>query len=445
MRSLFLMRCMEECRVKYLFLGLCFLSVTLLANESEVIPNIEDIEIIENNVTQATKEFEPVVVKDNSGLSDAEVREIVQKKDEQEKQKVSIKEVFEVTDQAGEVDLSKIQKSWEELSPTPKKCDWIQTKSLEWFKGEIKAMFDESLEFDSDEIGLYSFDFADIKQIKSFHIISTNIEGLASFSGILRLEDNNLTIINGENSYNFTKDQIVSFAKAGAMERDYWSGKISASIDIRSGNKNQSDYTVQGTLNRRTNSSKLRLDYLGRISHVEDIEIANDHRANGKYDVYLTRDFFWTPFFGEYYRNEYQNIEYQYTFGLGIGYTLIDRKKLEWDISAGPALLRTNYKEVEDGEEASASSISMQLSTIIDYKLSSKIDLKYNYQLTLTDKNSGLYKHHMLFTMENEVTKWLDIDLTAIWDYTKEPEKDASGVQPLKDDYQLLVGFGVDF
>lgn len=391
--------------MKSLFFVL-FFSISLVAIESE------------------DKKFAPIVIKDSSGLSDESVREIAQKK---------------------EITSSKLQASWEELSPSPKTDDWIQTKSNEWFKGKIKAMFDDELEFESDEIGLYSFDFDDIKQIKSHTIISTNIEDAASFSGVLRLKDNNLTIINGESSYDFERYQIVSFARAGDMERDYWSGKISASLDVRSGNKNQFDFTTQANLNRRTDSTRLRLDYLGRVTKVEKIQIANDHRFNQKYDVYLTRNFFWTPLFSEYYKNKFLNIDAQYTIGLGLGYTIIRKKRFEWDISGGPALLSTSYSEVENNTEDSSSSASLQLSTVISYDFSSQTDLKYNYQLTATDKKSGVYKHHMVFTLENELTSWLDIDLTAIWDYTKEPEKDASGVEPLKDDYQFLVGLGVSF
>lgn len=424
----------------FLFLFLIYFSLN--ANESVPVPNVE---ILEKNTTKSTQGSGPLVVKDNSGLSADEVREIVEKKDASLKQKISIKEVFEATDATGKVDLSQIQSSWNDLSPSPKKYDWIQTKSLEWFKGEIKAMFNDELEFDSDEIGLYTFDFEDVKQIKSFYIISTNIEGVASFSGVLRLKDNNLSIINGDTAYNFEKKQVVSFAKAGDMERDYWSGKVSMSLDIRAGNKDQSDFTAQANLNRRTDKTRLRLDYLGRISKVEDIETANDHRLNGKYDVYLTKDFFWTPAFGEYYRNKYQNIEHQYTYGLGIGYTIIDKKKFQWDISGGPALLRTYYEEVDVDSDKEVSSGSVQFSTIVDYEISSRIDLKYNYQLTFADRDSGLYKHYMLLTMENEITKWLDLDITAVWDYTAKPQVDATGNKPFQDDYQLLVGLGIDF
>jgi hypothetical protein len=65
--------------------------------------------------------------------------------------------------------------------------------------------------------------------------------------------------------------------------------------------------------------------------------------------------------------------------------------------------------------------------------------------MTLSDKTSGQYKHHMLVTLENELLEWLDFDVTAIWDYTLSPKIAEDGTVPFKDDYQLLVGLGLEF
>ena len=92
-----------------------------------------------------------IVIEDSSGLSDDEVRNVAKESDtNKETKKVSISEVIEAVDEKGQVDVSKLQSPWEELSPTPKKYDWVQSKSGEWFKGDIKSIYDEKLEFDSD-------------------------------------------------------------------------------------------------------------------------------------------------------------------------------------------------------------------------------------------------------------------------------------------------------
>jgi putative salt-induced outer membrane protein YdiY len=387
---------------------------------------------------------EPFLIKDQSGLTPDEIRQRAQDEKEESK-KVSIDKVVESVDKSGNIDISDIQQPWEELSPTPKKYDWIQTKSGEWFKGEIKAMYDDKLEFDSDEIGVHTFKFKDINQIKSYHIIDINIEGVATIPGIIRYKDEKMVIIQGEDTYTFDKNQIVSLALSGKKERNYWSGKFTLSIDIRSGNKEQFDYTAKANILRRTATTRLLFDYLGRLSNVGGTQTVNDHRLNEKYDIYITRYFFWTPLFSEYYTDKFQNIDAQYTAGIGVGYTIIDTPKMDWDVSGGPAVIHIKYATVASGADRSSTSFAGELSTRLEYDISKYTDLKFQYKMTLSDKTSGQYKHHMLVTLENELLEWLDFDVTAIWDYTLSPKIAEDGTVPFKDDYQLLVGLGLEF
>jgi putative salt-induced outer membrane protein YdiY len=396
--------------LRYLFL-LLFPAVFLLATESA-----------ENNAT-LVDENKLVKVEDTSGLTEDEVRQVAKKIDQQEKKTTR----------------------WEELSPTPIKSDWVETKSGEWFRGKIKGCYNEKLEFDSDEIGVYTFDFDDIKAIKSYQILSVNIENLASISGIVRLNGDKLTIIQGDEKYVFPKSQIVSFAPDAKLERNLWSGEITFNFDIRSGNINQADYAAQFNLKRRTATSILVFDYLGRISSKDGEEIANDHRVNEKYDRYITRHFFWTPIFSEYYTDKYKNIKHQATAGSGLGYTLIDTKKTLWNLSGGPAIIYTQFYTVETGNNNSNYSPALELSTKFEQEISSITDFTYNYKMTFSDRDAGVYKHHMVVKFENDLTSWLDIDFTGIWDYVAKPTEDAQGIKPKSNDYQFLVGLGIEF
>ena len=428
---------------KYIFL--LILPIFLLAEETE---SLKESNQTEKTTEQSkSKELEEVVkIKDTSGKSEDEIREIAEKIDDKnDKKSVSVQEVFDAVDEKGDVDIDKLQRPWENLSPQTAGFDWVQTKSGEWFKGEILAMYDDDLEFDSDEVGLYTFDFKDIVQIKTHNMLSVNIEGVATFDGLLRFKDNKMTIIQGDKQYVFPKSQIVSLGPTAEKEINLWSGKITLSADIRSGNKDEKDYAARINLKRRTDKTRLRLDYLGRISEVNGKNTADDHRVNEKFDVYLTRRFFWTPVFSEYYRDVFQNIYSQMTVGLGLGYTLIDTKKIEWDVSAGPAVIQTKYITVEYGKDTTIRSPALEISTKLDIELTKITDFKWDYKMSLTDNASGAYKHHMITTLENEITSWMDLDVTFIWDHVNSPEQEADGTMPERDDYQLLVGFGVEF
>jgi len=387
----------------------------------------------------------PQVIKDMSGLTPDEVRNKAKIADNKKVTKTTIEEITKVVDEKGHIDISKIQDRWEELSPTPLKSDWIKTKSGEWFKGEIKALYDGNLEFDSDEVGLYTFDFDDVVSIKSHNIISVNIENLATFPGILRLDRDKLTVIQGDNKYEFQRKDIISFAPDEKYEKNFWSGKITASLDLRKGNTNQLDYSAKVALQRRTSISRLTFDYLGRVTKKENDETANDHRLNQKYDRYITRNFFWTPVFSEFYSDPYKNINKQLTLGLGLGYTIKDTKKITWNISGGPAFLYTRYETVVATNEQSIFSPALECSTKYKHKLNKIIDLTFSSKFSLTDKKSGTYKHHMLLSFENSLTSWLDMDISGIWDYIYHPEETSSHSIPLSNDFQILVGLGVEF
>ena len=81
---------------------------------------------------------------------------------------------------------------WEPPPPMPDEFDWVQLKSGEWLKGEIKVMYDELLEFESDELDLLKLDMADVKQIRSAQVLNVRLRGDETATGKMLLEDNSL-------------------------------------------------------------------------------------------------------------------------------------------------------------------------------------------------------------------------------------------------------------
>ncbi len=363
-----------------------------------------------------------IEVKDTSGLSEKEVRKISND---------AVKKKF-------------FQTPWEEMSPTPKNFDWVQTTKGEWFKGTLEAMYNDKLEFDSEEVGDYTFDFDDISQIRSSIIIGVNIEDYAIFSGIIRLKDGTITITQGDKVFKFKKIEIVSLAPDSTKELSHWKGKIDLGMDTRRGNKNQYDYTLQAHVKRRTSMSNLYFDYIGRISSKDNEKIANDHRLQQKYDRYITKNFFWTPLNSEYYQDEFQNIKHQVTAGFGLGYTLVKNSWAEWSVSSGPAYTYLENISAKDGD-ITTSSPAFDISTKIELELTKRLDFKYDYKLTFSNKDTGAYKHHMVGKIETEITSWLDLDFTLIWDYLQDPKEADDGVTPFRSDYQFVVSLGVEF
>ena len=391
---------------------------------------------------------QPVVIEDKTGISKKELRKKAKEIEKKDKKPLKIRDVVDSIDENGTVKVSKlIKQKWEELSPTPKDgFDWIQTVYGDWLKGHIRSMYDEEIEFDSKEFGIYTFKLSDISQMKSYDIMSVNIDNVAIFKGLIRYKNNKITIISGDNSYTFDKNMIISISGAKEKEINKWVGDISFLADVRSGNNEQSDFSLKIFLQRRTPKNRLGFDYLGRYTSVKKEKTAEDNRLFVKYDRFFTKKFFVTPLFGEYYQNYFQNLKAQITVGTGVGYSIYNTTKTKWDVTAGPAYLQTNYYERLENGEDSEKSVSFEVSSKYEYKINKLNKLKLDYKFTITDKESGIYKHHSVLKLENDIIKdKVYIDTSFIWDYIDSPQPLSDGTIPQKSDFQVLVGAGVRF
>jgi len=334
--------------------------------------------------------------------------------------------------------------------PSDTEFDWVQLTSGEWLKGEIKSMYNESVEFDSDKLDMLSIDLEDVKYLQSFLPTRVNIEHVGEVTGVLNISKDQITVTNGETVNQYDIIELVSFTPSGDREIDLWTIKFNLGIDLRKGNTEQIDFTSGLNAKRRTSKSRLSVDYLGNISKTDAVsdvleETVNNHRLNTSLDKYVTRNFFYTPLFAEYYKDSFQNIDKRLTLGVGIGYTIIDRSKTEWSISGGPSYLSTDYISVLPGEDLNVKSGSLALATNYEIEINSKLDFIYKYNIQASGQDSGGYTHHMIATIENEISNEFDIDISLVWDRINSPTVDDQGEIPEKDDLRFILGISYSY
>ena len=77
----------------------------------------------------------------------------------------------------------------------PSDFDWIRLPSDEWLKGEIISMYDGELEFDSDELDDLTFDFDDIKEIRTSRVVQVGFEKRDPAIGRMHMDSNTVRII----------------------------------------------------------------------------------------------------------------------------------------------------------------------------------------------------------------------------------------------------------
>ncbi len=337
-------------------------------------------------------------------------------------------------------------KKWTETYPVSVNADWLQLKSGEWLRGRITIMQKYSLEFDSDELDDLVIEWENVKYLKSYEPYSLRFEsmGYTSIIGVIEVIGDEVHVTTDYDDQTFDRSDLLTIASGKDTEISYWKNKITFSINIRRGNTDQTDFASKMSAKRRTTASRLMLDYLGNFTQVEETETINNHRLNQTFDIFLSRNLFWTPIFSEFFRDPFQNIERRFTTGIGVGYSIIKNNKTEWDISTGPAYQATKFVSVQSGQDQKDSTITLAAGTNFDTELNSKVDLEGLYNVRLGDNETGNYSHHSLLTVETELTDKLDFDVTAVWDYVRDPVTAQTGITPQKSDFRIMIGLGYD-
>jgi uncharacterized protein DUF481 len=322
--------------------------------------------------------------------------------------------------------------------------DWIKLKSDEWLKGHLDYVQDKKVQFESDKLEDLSLKFKDVRQIYTGQPMFAKFHGRDQMYGTV-VVSNDVVDVLGPEQVELPRDLLTGITPGGNHEIDFWSGKAMIGLNLQSGNTKQVTMNSSAELARRTPATQFLLDYLGNFSEVNGSENANNHRINLSYDVRLNRDWFLRPIQAEYYRDPLANINYRVTGGVGGGYYLLDRDDVEWKVAAGPGYQYTRFVTVAPGEEDSAATPAGIVQTRFKADLTSRLTWIETFDATLASEQAGLYSHHFISTIEFEIKRFLDLDLSFVWDYLQNPQTEANGGVPEHSDLRLTLGVGVKF
>lgn len=337
--------------------------------------------------------------------------------------------------------------------PTPvfsQKFDWLKLKSGEWLKGEIISMYDDELEFESDEFDTIFFDWEDVTELRSRFDQQIRFANGDVKQGFLIVKDDHLVLISGGAEQHFPLSELLSITSSGENRKDLWTGKISLGLDVTSGNTNELDYLIKANIQRRTPYTRLRadldIDYSkSTLSNQDDQKdiISDSRRFTTTLDWFYTAKVFFRVMDYERFRDLAQNIESRDTLGVSIGYHLVQSKRTQWDVTVGPSYQNTVYYNAEEGNNQKSGVIAF--STLFEYSFSSRVDYLLDYQLQFVDENSGKRNSHLKTGFEFEFTKKLELDITLNFDRIAEPVSPEGEIAPEPNDYRLVVSFGYKF
>ena len=334
---------------------------------------------------------------------------------------------------------------WKPEAPVVKKFDWIQLNSGEWLKGELKRLYDKKLEFDSDELGLLELDWNDVKQVRGQRPFSVYFDERVTAEGLMLVTDEKVYVTIEGDRQEFERAQLVSFGPGATREIDYWSGKITFGATLTRGNTEQTQWSSEADIKRRTSNTRLTIDWLGNFTEADGEQTVDNQRLNFSYDVFMAREYYLRPIFGEFFRDPFSNIRYRYTVGTALGYHIIDTPKTEWDVTVGPAYQETRFESVEAGENETESTPALVGETRFDTELTRTLDFDFRYNFQIVNEASGTYTHTFNAKLSTELTRWLDLDLSFVWNRIQDPQPAEDGTVPKQDDFFYIIGLGIEF
>src|SRR5262249_8468136 len=121
------------------------------------------------------------------------------------------------------------------------------------------------------------------------------------------------------------------------------------------------------------------------------------------------------------------------------------RDNLEWKVSAGPGYQHTRFETVEPGKADTASTPAAAFQTYFKADVTPRLTFIESFAGTLSSQEAGLYSHHFVSTLEFEIKRHLDLDLSFVWDYLQNPQPEVNSVVPKHTDLRLTLGLGVKF
>jgi putative salt-induced outer membrane protein YdiY len=322
--------------------------------------------------------------------------------------------------------------------------DWLQLKSDEWLKGYLHYVQDKKVNFESDKLEDLTLKLKDVRQVYSGKPMYAKFGGRDQVYGTVVLS-NDMVNVFGPEQVELPRGELTGITPGGSREIEFWSGKLNVGVNLQEGNTKQATFNTTAELARRTPATQFLLDYIGNFSEINGEQNANNHRVNFSYDVRLNKVWFLRPVQLEYYRDQLANIAQRVTAGVGVGAYILDSDDVEWLVAAGPGYQYLRFETVGPGESDSASTAAGTLQTRFKADITSRLTFIQSFSGTLASENAGLYSHHAVSTLEFEIKRYLDLDLSFVWDYLQNPQQEANGKVPQRSDLRLMLSIGAKF
>jgi putative salt-induced outer membrane protein YdiY len=317
--------------------------------------------------------------------------------------------------------------------------DWIQLASGEWLKGTVKALLGGTLTFVSAGAGELNIPWGNVKVLHTTSQLTlVSVTGEPA-TGSLELRDGNVII--GDKK--LSAGDAISMVPATTSELDHWNFIATLGAMLRKGNTDSVDYSLFARLRREDAYGRFRAEYSGAIGALRGVENTNKHRGTIGWDWFLSRAIYATPVFGEIQHDTFQNLDYRYVLGAGIGVHAIAIPQLKVDLDVSAGYTETRYMTVAAGTPASGDGLLIRPHLFLGWQITDGVTFEGDWTTGLVATDLPKTYHHAEARLGVKMSTALSLTVGAIYDRLESPAVREDGTKPKKSDIALTAGLSL--
>ena len=176
-------------------------------------------------------------------------------------------------------------------------------------------------------------------------------------------------------------ERRAATGRAGALEG--WTGEASLGGSYSKGNTDE--WAVSATLSAKKKGPRWTHEIEARVEVKNEKGTRSEERAAGRYTLRRTLGTSGLFAFGRlsFEHDRFAGIDRRFFESVGLGYPLLDRRSIHWDVMAGPALRQTAYS---DGVSVHEPAIFAR--TKFDWEITDRLRFSEEADAGLADRNS---------------------------------------------------------
>ena len=322
--------------------------------------------------------------------------------------------------------------------------DWVRLASGEWLRGNIERMRDGSMEFNSDEIKLITYDWKKVKELHSPRANTYNFTDGTDLVGPAMINEEFVVVQTVDGMVTRPRVELQAIIEHMRRERNYWSTVLRLGLTANAGNTENLTFNAFWQLVREDTLTRAAITYDGTFGTASRAEVANRHLAGGDLDIFVHPIIYVKALTGQLLYDKFQNIRLRATPATGVGFHLITTYVVNWDLEFAP--LGYQYLSLLDpatAVENPQNDAYMMLRMFADIDFTDDIQLLLDWRTNLVYTTIGNTNHVGSLDFTVRVTTLLHLNTSFLYLRTEQPFPRSDGTIPKQNDYQIVFGISL--